>query len=185
MVIMDRKTFLKNLAFAGTVFPCCSTLAQAETGKCEGTTCSSDAKAVRDFLSAFLRKEETSLNHDALIKLMEERGRACCRALDFRQKLIQDSQGSLDRLVELMGKIVGAENCRREGDRVTLIYPSGKCVCDWSPKRAPSADDPYCECSKANNQLLFETVGGKPVRVEVAESPRRGGARCRFLIHLG
>ena len=186
MPIMNRKTFLKNLAVATAVPPCCSSLAQADTGKCEGTACTSDAKAVRDFLSAFLRKEETSLNRDALIKLMEERGRACCRALDFRQKLIQDSQGSMDKLVELMGKIVGAENCRREGDLITLIYPAGKCVCGSNPERAPSADDPYCECSKANNQLLFETVGGKPVRVEVVESPRRrSGARCRFLIHLG
>jgi hypothetical protein len=116
---------------------------------------------------------------------MEERGRACCRELDFRQKLIQDSQGNVDRLVELMGKIVGAENCRREGDVVTLIYPSGKCGCGWSPKRAPVGDDPYCECSKANNQLIFETVSGKPVRAEVVDSPRRhAGARCKFVIHL-
>lgn len=182
---MNRKTFLRNLVAAGTVLPCCSSPGQAESGKCEDAKCTSDAKAVRDFLSAFLRKEENSLHRDALIKLMEERGRACCRALDFRQKLIQDSQGNLDKLVELLGKIVGRENCRRDGDLVTLIYPSGQCVCGWSPKRAPMPDDPYCDCSKANNQLLFETVGGKPVRVEVADSPRRhAGARCRFLIHL-
>jgi hypothetical protein len=66
-----------------------------------------------------------------------------------------------------------------------LIYPAGKCVCGWSPQREPSADDPYCDCSKANNQLLFETVAGRPVRVKMAESPRRGGAHCRFLIYLG
>lgn len=179
---MDRKTFLWSLAAAGTAFPCC---AQAESGKCEDAKCTSDARAVRDFLSAFLRREESTLDRDALIKLMEERGRACCRALDFRQKLIQDSHGDLDKLVELMGKIVGPENCRREGGLVTLVYPSGQCRCGWSPTRAPAADDPYCECSKANNRLLFETVGGKPVRVEVVDSPRRhAGARCRFLIHL-
>ncbi len=51
-------------------------------------------------------------------------------------------------------------------------------------KRPPSPDDPYCDCSKANNQALFETVTGKPARVEVTESPRRGGSRCRFVIHL-
>jgi hypothetical protein len=173
------------MAAAGTILPCCSSLGQAETGKCEDAKCASDAKAVREFLSSFLQKEEGSVSRDALIKLMEERGRACCRALDFRQKLIQDSQGNLDRLVELMGKIVGPENCRREGNLVTLVYPSGQCACGWSPKRAPTPNDPYCECSKANNQLLFETVAGKPVRVEVADSPRRhAGARCRFLIHL-
>jgi hypothetical protein len=99
--------------------------------------------------------------------------------------LIQDSQGSVDNLVKLMGKIVGDANCQRKGDTVTLVYPSGKCGCGWSPMRASTPDDPYCECSKANNQLLFETVAGKAVRVEVTESPRRGGAVCRFLVHLG
>ena len=182
---MDRKTFLWNLVAASAVLPCCASSALPKSGKCEDPKYKSDATAVREFLSTFLGKEEDSLSREDLIKLMEDRGRACCRALDFRQKLIQDSQGDVDRLVELMGKIVGPENCRREGQLVTLIYPVGQCVCGWSPKRAPMPDDPYCECSKANNQLLFATVCGKPVRVEVADSPRRhAGARCRFLIHL-
>jgi hypothetical protein len=173
---MDRKTFLWNLAAAPAL---------AVTGKCDTARCSSDAAAVRGFLSEFVWREEGSVPREVLIKLLEERGRACCRALDFRQKLIQDSQGVLDKLVELMGKIVGAENCRRDGNRITLTYPSGKCGCGWSPKREPIPDDPYCECSRANNQLLFETVTGKPVRVEVADSPRRhAGARCRFVIDL-
>ncbi len=145
----------------------------------------SDSSAIRQFLSDFLAKEEKNLSGDTLLKLMQQRGHACCRALEFRQKLITDSQGSIEKLVELMGKIVGPENCRREGDRVTLIYPVAKCVCGWSPVRPPSPDDPYCNCSAANNQLLFETVSGKPVTVKVIESPRRGGTHCKFDIHLG
>jgi len=183
---MDRKTFLRNLVAAGAALPCCANPAAEESGKCDEAKCGSDAKAVRDFLSAFLRREENNLSHDTLFKLMEERGHACCRALDFRQKLIRDSGGDVDKLVELMGRIVGPDNCRREGDLVTLIYPASQCVCGWSPKRAPMPDDPYCECSKANNRLLFETVCGKPVQVEVADSPRRhAGAHCRFLIRVG
>src|SRR5579862_9526234 len=158
--VMDRKTFLKNLVVAGAVLPCCCTAGQPESGKCDDNKCSSDAKAVREFLSGFLRREEGNVSRDAVVKLMEERGRACCRALEFRQKLIQDSQGDTDKLVELMGNIVGPENCRREGQLVTLIYPVAHCVCGWSPQRAPMPDDPYCECSKANNQLLFQTVHG-------------------------
>ena len=145
----------------------------------------SDASAVRQFLSDFIAKEEATLDHDTLLKLMQQRGQACCRALAFRQKLIDDSQGNLDKLVELMGKIVGPENCRREGSRITLIYPTPKCVCGWSPVRPPAPDDPYCNCSAANNQLLFQTVSGKPVEVKVVESPRRGGPHCKFDIRLG
>ena len=181
---MDRKTFLKGLALAGAALPCLPRTAEAETGKCDGTTCKSDAAAVRRFLTDFLVEEESTLDRDALLKLMEQRGRACCRTLDFRQKLIADSNGSLDKLVELMGKIVGAENCRREGDTVTLIYPVDHCVCGLNPKRPVSPDDPYCNCSAANNRLLFETMSGKPVSVKVTESPRRTGKNCRFIIRL-
>jgi len=185
---MDRKTFLKSLAATTVTLPCLSHAANsntaAEAGKCPDAKCLSDANAVRKFLSDFLAKEEPSLSSDTLLKLMRERGRACCRALEFRQKLIDDSAGNIDKLVELMGKIVGPENCRREGDRIILIYPVAKCVCGWSPDRPPSPNDPYCNCSAANNQLLFATVSGKPATVKVVESPRRGGLHCRFDIHL-
>jgi hypothetical protein len=83
---------------------------------------------VRQFLSDFLRKEEFNLDRKTLVKLMQERGRACCRALTFRQDLITNSKGDVDKLVELMGKIVGPANCTRAGNTITLIYPVEKCV---------------------------------------------------------
>ena len=181
---MDRRTVLQSLATAGAALPILSIAAKADTGKCENAQCMSDASAVRGFLSDFLANEEPRLDHETLVKLMQQRGRACCRALKFRQDLIEQSNGDVDRLVELMGKIVGAENCRRMGNQVTLIYPQGRCVCGWSPKRPPTLNDPYCECSAANNQTIFETVSGRAVHVKVLESPRRGGRVCRFQIQL-
>ena len=98
--------------------------------------------------------------------------------------MLENSHGSVDKLVELMGEKVGVENCRREGNTVTLIYPVSQCVCGWNPQRPMNPNDPYCDCSAANNQLLFETVHGKPVSVKVAESQRRNGAHCKFIIQL-
>jgi hypothetical protein len=185
---MDRKEFLK-CTFKGAAslmaLPCCLGQLQAAEEKPAGPAASCDAASLRDWLTQFIQREETQLGRPALIKLLEERGRACCSALDFRQNLIKDSQGSGEKLVELMGKIVGPENCRQEGNTVNLIYPVNHCVCGSNPKRPAAPDDPYCDCSKANNQKIFEIVTGKPVRVEVAESVRRGGAQCRFIIHLG
>lgn len=186
---MDRKTFLKSLVTIGAAVPCLSLAgktdaATPDTTKCDNGSCQSDAGAVRQFLSDFLRKEEKNLDRETLHKLMVQRGRACCRNLQFRQDLITGSGGNVDTLVELMGKIVGADNCRRMGNQVTLIYPVNKCVCGWSPERAPMPDDPYCDCSAANNQSLFETVSGRPVGVKVLESPRRGGVHCVFQLML-
>ncbi|HET6170432.1 MAG TPA: hypothetical protein VFE01_09645 [Terracidiphilus sp.] len=181
---MERRAILKGLAVTTAVFPMLSDTANAESGKCDSPGCVSDAGAVRQFLSDFLRKEEFNLDHKTLVKLMQERGRACCRALTFRQDLIANSRGDIDELVRLMGKIVGPASCTRAGNTITLIYPVEKCVCGWSPQRVPIPDDPYCECSAANNRLLFESVSGKTVVVKVVESPRRGGLHCKFQIQL-
>lgn len=182
---MDRRTILKSLATATASFPILTITATADSGHCDTPNCVADSTAVRTFLSDFLAKNESTLDRDTLVKLMRERGRACCRALTFRQDLIANSHGDVDKLVELMGKIVGAENCRRSSSEVTLVYPVSKCVCGWSPSRPPTPNDPYCECSAANNQALFEAVSGRAVSVKVLESPRRGGTHCRFAIHLG
>jgi len=181
---MDRKTFLKSLVVLGAAVPCGGFAAAADNGKCGDSTCMSNAGAVRQFLSDFLRDEEKNLDRATLVKLMQQRGRACCRNLKFRQDLIAQSAGDFDRLVELMGKIVGPANCTRSGDTVTLIYPVSKCVCGWSPERAPMADDPYCECSAENNRTLFETVAGRHVSAKVITSPRRGGTHCTFQLKL-
>jgi hypothetical protein len=185
---MDRKEFLKVTAkgaVVGFMLPCCAGQAATEAAKCAEPAASCDAAFLRDWLSEFVPREESTLGRVAVVKLLEERGRACCRSLEFRQKLIRDSNGSLERLVELMGKIVGPENCRLEGKTVTLIYPRDKCGCGWNPQRAIAPDDPYCECSKSNNKYLFEIVTGKKVQARVTESPRRGQSHCKFIIQIG
>lgn len=180
---MDRKTFLKSLVVLGAA-QCMPLSASKNTGKCKDAQCMSDAGAVRQFLSDFILDQEKNIDRATLIKLMRERGRACCRNLKFRQDLIDQSAGNLDKLVELMGKIVGPANCTRSGNTVTLVYPVTKCVCGWSSDRPPTPGDPYCECSAENNRTLFETVAGKPVSAKVLTSPRRGGVHCTFQLKL-
>jgi hypothetical protein len=183
-VPMDRKTFLKSLVVLGAAVPCGRLAAAADDGKCKDSKCTEDAGAVRQFLSDFLRDEEKNLDRATLVKLMQQRGRACCRNLKFRQDLISQSAGNVDRLVELMGKIVGPANCTRSKDTITLVYPVSKCVCGANPERPASADDPYCECSAENNRTLFETVAGTHVSARVITSPRRGGEHCTFELKL-
>lgn len=181
---MDRKTFLKSLVVLGAAVPCGRIAAATNDGRCEDSKCTADAGAVRQFLSDFLRDEEKNLDRATLVKLMQQRGRACCKNLKFRQDLISQSGGNVDKLVELMGKIVGPANCTRSGSTIMLVYPVSKCVCTANPDRPPSADDPYCECSAENNRTLFETVAGTHVSAKVLTSPRRGGEHCTFELKL-
>ncbi len=185
---LDRRTFVQNtLCCAAT---CAAAMAATSPLVAEGTPPTpvgdpDKAATVHDWLTQFITREEKTLDPAALTKLLEQRGRQCCARLDFRQKFAAEAGGDVDKLVELMGKIVGPENCVREGDTITLVYPAGECRCGWNPKRdTPSPDDPYCNCSMANNQRLFEFVSGRQVNVQLTDSPRRNGKLCRFVITL-
>ena len=190
---IERRAFLKNALCCGAAclaaasLPASLAAAPAESAPAPAPIPPPDAATaatIHDWLTQFITREEPNLDRAALLKLLEQRGRLCCARLDFRRKLVADSHGDVDELVRLMGKIVGPENCRREGDTVTLVYPVQKCGCGWSPVRPPAPDDPYCECSRANNQRLFEIVSGRVVQAQVTDSPRRNGRPCRFVIRL-
>jgi len=40
------------------------------------------------------------------------------------------------------------------------------------------------ECTRMTHQTIIETALGKPFRVDIAESLRRGGMTCHFIVHL-
>ena len=61
---------------------------------------------------------------------------------------------------------------------------SKQCYCPVVKTRAPKDDDLHCECTRSTHQSIFETALGRPVRVEVLETLRRGGKTCHFLAHL-
>jgi predicted hydrocarbon binding protein len=42
----------------------------------------------------------------------------------------------------------------------------------------------YCQCSAGYVKEVFERMTGLPCRVEVLESLRTGGTRCRFKIDI-
>ena len=163
---IERRAFLKRAlgctagCLAAASLPDALAAAPAESGPPPDTAAT---VAVHDWLTQFVTREEKNLDRAAVVKLLEQRGRLCCARLDFRRKLVADSHGDVDELVRLMGKIVGPANCRRDGDTVTLVYPSGKCGCGWSPKRDPSPDDPYCDCSKAilEEGILWKAGGAR------------------------
>ncbi len=49
------------------------------------------------------------------------------------------------------------------------------------PERLPDA---YCLCSAGWVLEVFEAVAGRPVRVEVVQTIKRGAPDCRFLVRL-
>jgi hypothetical protein len=123
-------------------------------------------------------------------RLMQANGRSCYRGSNQRP-----FQGGVDAFIEEVKKWAGARPSpiRRDGNIVYFDYvknPAGLkvadcwCLCPLVEKGPEGLSGTFCECSVGYVAEMFGGVAGKPVRVELLESLKRGGKGCRFKIHL-
>jgi len=90
---------------------------------------------------------------------------------------------NLDDLVELLNaNHIGGGLLRRKGK--TIIAEYRRCYCGSVSKTKTKFSPTYCQCSCGWYRQLFETILGKPVKVELLGSIIQGDAQCRFKIYL-
>ncbi len=173
---MNRKEFVSALAVLGAA-PVCACAADDKP--------SPEALAAEKFkqqwLITLLANLDSQLDEPARRKLMEANGRACAQRGSLGA-LRGAAEGSLDKLVAAMGKILGTDNVRREGSTVHLRY--SKCYCPLVGGGPERLSDTWCNCSRGWAMAIFEAVTGRPVSVELVNSIRRGAADCRFVIRV-
>ncbi len=171
--MMNRKQFLGAIgAAAGT----------GQNAPEQQTAAADTGRRFREqWIATLVRNLESRVEEPVRTALMQDCGRACARR-DSVEKIAAPCRGDVGMLVERLARHVGRENARMEGTTVHLAYP--KCYCPLVGQGPPRLPDTWCECSRGWVLEMFETVAGKPVQVELLESIRRGGARCRFLIRL-
>ncbi len=138
---------------------------------------------IQNWLSDLLEGMEATLDRDTRIRLIEACGRGCFNRFDLKQDIARRGQGSLEAL---MAAYQQNFEIWRDGDRVHIRYgeTSPGCYCPAARFRPAQADDLHCECTRTTHQAIFETALGRPFRVEVVESLRRGGKTCHFLVDL-
>ncbi len=124
---------------------------------------------------------EKGLDQPARRRLMGQCGRACAR----RGGLFATAQacrGDVAKFVQLAGARISKDLCHIEGDLIHWGYP--RCFCELvaaGPARLPET---YCYCSVGWVEEMFETVSGKPVKVELVQSVKRGAPDCRFIVRI-
>jgi predicted hydrocarbon binding protein len=133
------------------------------------------------WITSLLESLDANVDDPTRTRLMLSAGRACARRSGILAQA-QAANGDLDKLVATMAKHVGQDNCRREGNVVRLRYP--KCYCPIVGAGPERLSNTWCHCSRGWVHEVFETVAGKPVKVELTHSIKRGDPDCRFLIHL-
>ena len=188
---MDRKDFLKKSLQLGL---CCSgALVAIGSGEIPGHAAAEpgeilsrvqqEKQFIENWLTDLLETIDSQLDEKTKVKLMEGCGRGCFRRHQFKRDLAKQGQGDLEKLLEALKQNFYIE---REGDLVHIRYgtsPDG-CYCPVLRNRPAKPDDMHCNCTRATHQAIWEEALGRPFKVDIVETVRRGGKRCHFIVHL-
>ena len=195
---MDRKTFLKR-SLPAALCSCGAALSLASGGRgapafddCPACTpCEEKAAFAKTWVKRFMDVLDGELDAATRLRLMEINGRACF--LGAHGEAGPDDWMDVDVFVQRLQEHVGPQNCYRDGDGIRFNYvqnprglkiADGYCLCPIVEDGPPDLSATFCHCSVGYVGEMFGRVLGYPPRVELLESLRSGGERCRFLVHL-
>ncbi len=190
---MDRKTFLKTAGRLGCAGACGllwpGTPAAAQQDDCAPA---SFVGKTHRFIADIMRALDGEVDEATRQRVMARCGRACFASSEENVAAFTRKWGGrLDDLVAALEK-ESPEQCRREGATIYFSYGNPKgtpadrrdCLCPIVQKAPPGLSATFCACSVGYVTEMFERAAGRPVRVVLLESLKRGGKACRFRVQV-
>ena len=135
---------------------------------------------VNNWLTDLFAAVDTEVDPAIQLRLMQACGRGCYHRHKFKQDIAAAGAGDPEKLIAAYRQNFRIE---RAGDLVHIRY-GDHCYCPAARNRPARPNDLHCECTRATHQTLWETALGRPVKVELLESVRRGGQTCHLVAHL-
>jgi len=192
---MERKEFLCRTLTLGLGSCALAAVGEVPAGQAQGTSASTsappdelarargEADFVRNWVSDLLSAAEAELPRELQVKLIEGCGRGCFRRHEFKRAIAEQGKGDVEKLIAAYRKNF---EVWRDGDTVHIRYGevTSRCYCPVVKDRPAKPNDLHCECTRMTHQSIFEAALGRPVRVEVLDTLRRGGRNCHFRAHL-
>ncbi len=184
---MDRKTFLCRSVDG--LLGCCAALAlgsaPVEAGQAPAETPAVDPEKqfIQNWLSDLMEAIDKETDESLKIRLIGACGKACFERHEFKRNLAIEGRGDVEKLIAAAKKNF---EVWREGNLVHIRYGevSKRCYCPAARYRSAKPNDIHCYCTRATHQAIWETALGRPIRVDIVETLRRGGKTCHFLVHL-
>ncbi len=174
---MERKEFLK--------LGCCGLVALASgSAGAEGPTCEGNLSFLHNFLSELMESIEREPEEATKIRLLSGCGKACFKRYKFKTDIAEKGKGNVDRMVEALKANFEAW---RENDTVHVRYGAvnkNGCYCPAANYRPAKANDIHCYCTRAMHAAMWEAAMGRPIKVDIVQTVRRGDPTCHFLVHL-
>ena len=189
---INRQQFLRQ---AGVCFCGCAALL------CPTTLLSQDVQPTQDLESPVDKKMQFAhkwvkrffdifdkeLDAPTRQRILEENGKQCYQeGLSQKYPVV-----SMEKFIEILQKGVGKKNCRMErntvyfnfaGESNDLQKEDGYCLCPLVEDSRSDLSGTYCHCSVGYVREMFSSGTNQKVEVELLESVKRGGKRCRFKI---
>ncbi len=207
---MNRKEFLKKVFNYGTLFLTGSlmkfgkplvAMAEGEKGgehtawklNPAETPCEKKVDFAKSWVKRFMSVMDKNLDEETRKKIMESCGKECFCAYNGAATWPKKGIETVDQYLQQIGALFGKENAYREGNKIYYNYnqnpnglkiADGYCLCPLTEDGPEGLSPTYCICSTGYVKEMFDRMMGKPVKVELLESLRRGGKKCRFLIHI-
>jgi len=184
-IIMNRKEFIRKSPQACLG---CGLLAMLHHSgisgvEAEESPAEAENRFIRNWMTDLLDTIETECDEATKTKLMAGCGKGCFDRHTFKQDLAEEGRGDVDKLMAALRKNF---EIWREGDLVHIRYgeTSSHCFCPAAKFRPARPNDMHCLCTRATHQTIWETALGRPFRVDIVETLRRGGETCHFVVHL-
>jgi predicted ArsR family transcriptional regulator len=145
---------------------------------------SSTSPQAVNWIGNLMEDLEAIVGVDSAKAVMEACGQQCIglSVLEKAKRLQQESHDIEDLLEKLNNAHIGGGYFRREEDHIYASYE--RCYCGSVSKTRLPITTIYCQCSCGWYRKLFETILGKPVRVELVDSIIHGASTCQFIIHI-
>lgn len=178
---MQRNVFLQYLVSLGAC-PLMLANASAHAGniapKTDGT--STEPTFIENWLCDLLNTMEKTLDRPTQEKLLAGCGRGCFDRHVFKQDIASKGKANIDELLKAYHQFFEAWI---EDDKFHVRFgeTSSRCYCPVVQNIKPKPNDIHCECTRATQQAILETAFGKPVKVDIVETLRRGGKTCHFV----
>jgi hypothetical protein len=185
---VDRKTFLCRSVDG--LLGCCAVLALGpsvagadQQGAPAPAAQDPEKQFIQDWLADLMDAIDEEADQSVKIRLLGACGRACFERHEFKRNWAIQGRGDVDRLI---AALKANFEVWREGDLVHIRYGrvSKGCYCPAAKYRPARPNDIHCYCTRATHQAVWETALGRPIRVDIAETVRRGGQTCHFVVHL-
>ena len=184
---MQRSTFLQHLTALGACPFMLANMAKANPSQpnlpktaTTGSDSNPETTFIENWLSDLLDSMENTIDRETQARIIAGCGRGCYNRHSFKQDIAAKGRENLDELLKAYHQYMEAWV---DGEKIHIRFGevSSRCYCPVVQHIKPKPNDLHCECTRATQQSILENAFGRPMKVEIVETLRRGGKTCHFV----